>query len=65
MPGMKGDEFLSWLNDNCPECNKILLTGHVDNDIVKMLECCNTEHISCIYKPWSEEELLKLVFPKG
>ena len=38
MPGMKGDEFLYWIDENYKDCNKILLTGHVDNEVVKSLE---------------------------
>lgn len=61
MPGMKGDEFLNWIHENYKNCVKILLTGHVDNDVVKTLECCNTQEIHCIYKPWDEDKLLKLI----
>lgn len=62
MPGMKGDEFLYWVADNYPGCNKILLTGHVDNEVVKALACCDTKDIHCVYKPWNKDNLNKLVF---
>jgi len=39
MPGMKGDEFLYWVAKQSPECDKILLTGHVDNDVAKRYYC--------------------------
>lgn len=61
MPNMKGDEFLSWVNDESPSTKKILLTGHVDNEVVKLLDCCNNERINCIYKPWNEDELFLLI----
>jgi CheY-like chemotaxis protein len=61
MPEMKGDEFLTWVHQNFVNANKILLTGHMDNDVVQVLECCNTEDISCLYKPWDEKELLALI----
>lgn len=61
MPGMKGDELLTWIHKNHANCIKILLTGHVDNEVVKTLECCNTEEIHCVFKPWSEDELIKLI----
>lgn len=61
MPGMKGDALLSWVNSKFPSTNKILLTGHMDNETVKSLECCNNEDIACIYKPWAEEALINLI----
>ena len=61
MPGMKGDEFLSWVQLKFAKTNKILLTGHVENVVVQNLECCNTENITCIYKPWVEDELIGLI----
>jgi len=61
MPGMKGDKFLEVVSKEVPGCIKILLTGHADNEIVQKLDCCNSDDITCIYKPWDEQELLKLI----
>lgn len=61
MPDMKGDEFLHWVNATSPETTKILLTGHVDNEKVKISHCNDEENITCIYKPWNEEELLSMI----
>lgn len=61
MPGMKGDEFLFWVAEEFPASNKILLTGHMSVDTVKLLEKDQDNEISCIYKPWDESKLLDLI----
>lgn len=64
MPGMKGDKFLAQVHTLNPDITKILLTGHIDSSVIRNLECCNTIGINCIYKPWSEEQLIRLLHPE-
>jgi len=61
MPGLKGDQLLHWVAEKLPDCRRILLTGHMENDTVKMLESSNTDGITCVYKPWDEKEIVDLI----
>ena len=61
MPGVKGDEFLYKIAKQLPDCNKVLLTGHMDSETVKSLACCNEDDIACIFKPWEEKDLLAAI----
>ena len=58
MPGMKGDEFLTRVHQDFPSIIKILLTGQADElAIARAKEQANLHQ--CLYKPWSEEELVE------
>ncbi len=56
MPGMKGDEFLSKVNEICDECLKILLTGQADKDHI--IAAINKARLyRYIAKPWDQMDL--------
>ncbi len=61
MPGMKGDELLEQVRSRVNNVKTILLTGHVDNLVVKAIEDRNDGEIKCIYKPWNEKDLINLI----
>ncbi len=60
MPGMKGDELLIKMHEQCPTALKILLTGQADADAVG-----NAVNRAKLYryitKPWDEEDLIMTV----
>ena len=60
MPGMKGDDFLIEVHHRFPQILKIMLTGQADDTAIQraMIQACLH---SCLYKPWSEEQLISLV----
>lgn len=60
MPGMKGDELLTEVRSKLDNVKTILLTGHVDNKVVKDIENSG-KGIKCIYKPWNENDLMALI----
>jgi CheY-like chemotaxis protein len=60
MPGMKGDEFLVRVHQQFPNVVKIMLTGQADElAITRAQEQANLH--SCLFKPWSEDELIKTI----
>jgi CheY-like chemotaxis protein len=60
MPGMKGDELLIQVHQKYPQIVKIMLTGQADPEsIQRATELANLH--CCLYKPWSEEELIKTI----
>lgn len=60
MPGMKGDEFLIQVHQRYPNVIPIMLTGQADeNAIARAKEQANL--YACLYKPWTEEELFKII----
>ena len=61
MPGMKGDELLEQVRAKVKNVKTILLTGHVDNTVIKAIEQKKNGGIRCIYKPWNEKELIYLI----
>ena len=61
MPGMKGDELLERVRLKVKNVKTILLTGHVDNAVIKAIEQKKNGEIKCIYKPWNEKELINLI----
>ncbi len=61
MPGMKGDELLEQVRAKVKNVKTILLTGHVDNTVIKAIEQRKNGGIRCIYKPWNEKELVYLI----
>ena len=60
MPGMKGDEFLIKVNELCPSMEKIMLSGHADENAVKRAEDANALDVF-IHKPWDTTKLLKYI----
>jgi len=60
MPGMKGDEFLTKVNEKYPNIKSILLTGQADEESIK-LAYKNANLLSCIRKPWDENYLIETV----
>lgn len=60
MPGMKGDELLERVKSKLGNVKTILLTGHVDSNVVKEIQDSG-KGIKCIYKPWNEQELVALI----
>ena len=60
MPGMKGDELLAKVRSTVNNVKTILLTGHIDSKAVQNIEQAG-KGIKCIYKPWSEAVLVKLI----
>ena len=60
MPGMKGDELLERVKSKLGTVKTILLTGHVDSNVVKEIQDSG-KGIKCIYKPWNEQELVALI----
>lgn len=60
MPGMKGDELLVEVRKKVTNVKTILLTGHIDSNVVQGLKQ-NGKGIKCIYKPWNESELIDLI----
>ena len=60
MPGMKGDEFLIEVHKKFPEITTIMLTGQADDDAIERAKQeANLFH--CLRKPWTEEELTRIV----
>jgi len=60
MPGIKGDEFLVRVHNQFPKIFTILLSGQADDDAIERAKQQAKIH-SCIYKPWSEEELIETI----
>jgi CheY-like chemotaxis protein len=60
MPDKKGDEFLMDVHERYPKIVKIMLTGQADDDAIERAK----KHANlqgCLYKPWQEEELFKVI----
>lgn len=64
MPGMKGDELLNTVRNRVENVKTILLTGHIDNKVLKNIEKDTEGRIKCIYKPWNEKDLISLITSK-
>ena len=60
MPGMKGDELLEVVRSKVKSVKTILLTGHIDDKAVQTIERLG-KGIKCIFKPWSEAQLIELI----
>ncbi len=60
MPGIRGDEFLIDLHKKYPNIVKVMLTGQADEAAVNRAKEQAGLH-RCIYKPWSEEELIDTI----
>ena len=60
MPGMKGDEFLIQVHQRFPRVIKVMLTGQADDSAIDQAKIKADLH-RCIYKPWSEAELIEII----
>lgn len=60
MPGKKGDEFLIEVHKKFPNIVKVMLTGQADNGAVKNAQD-NANLFACIHKPWTAEQLEKVI----
>ncbi|MEO1653313.1 MAG: response regulator [Bacteroidota bacterium] len=60
MPGMKGDDFMIQLNLRYPLIQKVMLTGHMDeNTMSRTMRQANLT--SCIRKPWTQQQLFSVL----
>ena len=60
MPGMKGDEFLIQVHQRFPKVIKVILTGQADDSAIDQAKIKADLH-RCLYKPWSEAELIETI----
>jgi CheY-like chemotaxis protein len=60
MPGMKGDELLEEVRKKVSNVKTILLTGHVDEKVIKDIQRSG-RGIRVIHKPWTESDLVALI----
>lgn len=58
MPGMKGDEFLMRIHQQYPQIVKVMLTGQANLEAIERTQQ-NANLYRCLYKPWSEAELME------
>ncbi len=58
MPDMKGDELLVRVHQKFPSIVKVMLTGHANEEAIDRAKKEANLH-RCLYKPWSEEELIE------
>jgi DNA-binding NtrC family response regulator len=60
MPGVKGDDFLIQVHQKFPKILTVMLTGQADEQAIHHAkEKANL--YCCLYKPWSEEELVQII----
>jgi CheY-like chemotaxis protein len=60
MPEMKGDEFLIEVHEKFPNIITVMLTGQADKTAIERAKK-EANLYSCIYKPWTEEELTNII----
>ncbi len=60
MPGMKGDDFLIQVHQKFPKIVNVMLTGHANEAAIERTKKFANLY-ACIYKPWSEEELIHII----
>ena len=60
MPGTKGDEFLIQIHQRFPQLIKIMLTGQANEAAITRAKKEANLH-ACLYKPWTEEELARII----
>ena len=60
MPGVRGDEFLTEVNQKFPGIVKILLTGQADDAAIQRA-WRNADIHRCLAKPWNPEELFETI----
>jgi DNA-binding NtrC family response regulator len=61
MPGMKGDELLIKAKQKAKCAKTILLTGHVDHELLREIEQNADGIFQTLYKPWSENRLIEMI----
>lgn len=60
MPGMRGDELLVKIHKKFPKIVTVMLTGQADKEAID--NAINNANLHrCIYKPWTEEELVSAI----
>ena len=60
MPGTKGDEFLIQIHQKFPQVIKVMLTGQADEVAIERAKKEANLH-ACLYKPWTEEDLTRII----
>lgn len=58
MPGMKGDEFLIHIHQRYPQIVTVMLTGQANQEAIDRVKQYANLH-RCLYKPWTEEQLIE------
>lgn len=61
MPGMKGDELLIKAKERASGAKTILLTGHVDHELLREIEKNSNGIFQTLYKPWDEKQLIEMI----
>lgn len=61
MPGMKGDELLVKARQKAKGAKTILLTGHVDHELLTEIEKNSNGIFQTLYKPWNEQKLIEMI----
>ena len=60
IPQMDGEELIKIIKDKYPEINVVMLTGQANSTVIN--ELLETKLLNeVIHKPWSEEELIKII----
>ena len=57
---MKGDEFLIRVHQQFPTIIKVMLMGQADESAIERVKQQANLHC-CLFKPWSEEELVETI----
>ncbi len=60
MPDMKGDDFLVEIHARFPHVITVLLTGQANEEAIEHARREANLH-RCLYKPWSEQELIEAI----
>ena len=60
MPNIKGDVFLAQVHERFPEVVTVMLTGQADEDAIERARQ-QANLYACVHKPWTEEELQKII----
>lgn len=60
MPNIRGDEFLAEVHRKFPEIITVMLTGQADEAAIARAKV-EANLYACIHKPWSEEELQRVI----
>lgn len=64
MPGIKGDELLKLAKEKAKSAKTILLTGHVDHELINEIQINSKDIFHTLYKPWDEKQLIELIKSK-
>lgn len=60
MPHTRGDEFLIQVHQRFPEIITVMLTGQADEAAIERARV-QANLYACIHKPWSEDELKRVI----